>query len=361
MRIGFAFNLKPALAGMSPSGSPLSSSNDAGRSPPGEASSSCVSQHEAGFAEWDTEDTIEAVAAALSQVGDVVLLEANGSFPNRLRRARPDLVFNMAESRGGRAREAHVPAILEYFGFRYTGSDPLTLAITLDKVMTKTVLAASGIRTPAFRVCEPGVRPKKRDVDPPVIVKPLHEGSSIGVRNGSLCHSYGEAVKRVREIHASWAQPALIETFLPGREFTCALVGNGSALRAYPLVEMDFAAFPEDANPIYSYEAKWVWDRPSDPLPAFRCPARVDERLEREITQTAMVAYRALGCRDWARIDLRLDERERVHVLEVNALPGVLPDPNQNSSYPKAARAAGLDFDGTILAVVEAARVRYRI
>lgn len=358
MRIGFAFNLKPSLVGVAPPAFPPGPSIDGNARP---RSGSRLGPIGAEYAEWDDEETIEAVAAALAREGDVVRLEADADFPAEVRRARPDLVFNMAESRGGRAREAYVPAILEFFGIPYTGSDPLTLAVTLDKAMTKRVLAAAGVLTPAFEVYAPGAPLRWRGPEPPVVIKPLHEGSSIGVRDDSLCHTGAEAARRVREIHREWEQPAVAEAFLPGREFTCALVGNGRALRAYPLVELDFAALPAGASPIYSYEAKWVWDRPAAPLPVFRCPADVPSALERRVVGAAKAAWHALGCRDWARIDLRLDDAGRVQVLEVNALPGVLPDPDQNSCYPKAARAAGLDFEATILAVVEAARARYRI
>nr|NIP83042.1 D-alanine--D-alanine ligase [Gemmatimonadota bacterium]NIR41171.1 D-alanine--D-alanine ligase [Actinomycetota bacterium]NIU79272.1 D-alanine--D-alanine ligase [Gammaproteobacteria bacterium]NIQ59066.1 D-alanine--D-alanine ligase [Gemmatimonadota bacterium]NIX47955.1 D-alanine--D-alanine ligase [Gemmatimonadota bacterium] len=126
-----------------------------------------------------------------------------------------------------------------------------------------------------------------------------------------------------------------------------------------PLVEIRFDALPAGARPIYGYEAKWLWDRPERPLPIFRCPAMVEPTLEKAIERTALDAYHALGCRDWARIDVRLDPDDVPRVIEVNALPGVLPDPDQNSCFPKAARAAGMDYGAMIRAVLEAALGRY--
>jgi D-alanine-D-alanine ligase len=157
---------------------------------------------------------------------------------------------------------------------------------------------------------------------------------------------------------STYRQPALIEEFLPGREFTVAMLGNGDALRALPIVEINFATLPPGVNPIYSYEAKWLWDREEDPLQIFTCPAELDAALQREIETACRRAFNALGCRDWCRIDVRLDSSGQPQVIELNPLPGILPRPEQNSCFPKAARAAGMSYDELILAVVDAATER---
>ncbi len=359
MRIGFTYNLKPALTTTSPSrgnGADASPSPLAAhRFPPDRTSI------DARYAEWDSEETIEAIAGALSAAGEVVRLGAGPDLPDLLRSECPQLVFNMAEGSGKRSREAHVPALLEFYDVPFTGGDALCLALTLDKAMTKRVLQASGIPTPEFLVYEPGEAEPGNRLPLPAIVKPLHEGSSIGIGNASVCESIEDVRARVEEIHQSWKQAAVIERFLEGREFTCAMVGNGRDLRAYPPVEINFDALPAGARPVYGFEAKWIWDQPHAPLDMFQCPADVDAALERAIVETAKAAFRVTGCRDWARIDLRLDGEGRPHVLEVNALPGVLPDPEQNSCYPKAARAAGIPFGDAILAVVRAAQHRYAL
>ncbi len=336
LRIGFAFNEKPAEE----------------EEPPSSASHDC-------FAEWDDPTTIAAVAHALGLAGTVIPLEANEDFPVRLRDARPAIVFNMAEGLHGPNREAHVPAICEFHGIPYTGSDPLTLTLGLDKERTKEVLTARGIRTPRWTVAGGAAAGLNgRRLRFPVIVKPLFEGSSKGIDSGSLRWDRKTTLGRVRWVVEEYDQPALVEEFLPGREFTVAVLGNGFEARVLPPVEIRFDSLPEGAPALYGWEAKWVWDTPEAPLSIFECPAQVDAGLLAVLGKTTLGAYHALGCRDWARVDLRLDAGGTPHVLEVNPLPGILPDPRQNSCFPKAARAAGLTYDEMILAVLDTAMRR---
>jgi D-alanine-D-alanine ligase len=192
-----------------------------------------------------------------------------------------------------------------------------------------------------------------------VFVKPLYEGSSKGIDVGSLCHTPAETGERVEWVLGHYGQPALVEEFLPGREFTVAVLGNGQEARALPAVEILFDSLPAGAPPVYGWEAKWIWDVPENPLSIFHCPALVAPDLGEEIGSTALAAYHALGCRDWARVDIRLDAQGQPNLLEVNPLPGILPDPEQNSCYPKAARAAGMDYQTMIVSVLEAALKRY--
>jgi D-alanine-D-alanine ligase len=189
----------------------------------------------------------------------------------------------------------------------------------------------------------------------PLFVKPLYEGSSKGIDVGSLCGTEEETRARVRWVEENYAQPALVEEFLAGREFTVAVLGNDAGARVLPPVEIRFDSLPLGAPPLYGWEAKWIWDTPEAPLSIFDCPASLEPRLETEIANAALGAFRALGCRDWARVDLRMDAGGNSHVLEVNALPGILPDPLQNSCFPKAARAAGMDYPTMILAVLNTA------
>ena len=136
------------------------------------------------------------------------------------------------------------------------------------------------------------------------------------------------------------------------------MLGNGADARVLPIVGMNFAALPEGALPVYGYEAKWVWDRPDNPLEMFECPARVSDALRAAIEDVTLRAYHALGCRDWSRVDVRLDAAGEPRVVEINPLPGILPDPADNSCLPKAARAAGLSYDELIQACVLAAAER---
>jgi D-alanine-D-alanine ligase len=361
-RIGFAYNQKPdhaAAGGEAGGASEADVAADEEPPSPGGAADD-------RYAEWDTHETIDAVARALSAFGAVVRLEATEELPERLRAERPDIVFNIAEGLTGVNREAHVPAICEFFGVPYSGSDPLTLSTCLHKGRTKEVLAFNGVPTAPFAVVESARdlellldgRQQEMPLSPPPVrrlpeafplfVKPIHEGSSKGVTVRNLVHSRDELAARVTELLEDYAQPVLVEDYLPGAEFTCAVLGNGAEARVLPIVGMNFGELPEGAAPIYGFEAKWVWDTPDRPLDIFDCPARIPDTLRRAIEDVTLRAYRVLGCRDWSRIDVRLDAAGVPNVVEVNPLPGILPDPADNSCFPKAARAAGMSYDELI-------------
>jgi D-alanine-D-alanine ligase len=136
------------------------------------------------------------------------------------------------------------------------------------------------------------------------------------------------------------------------------VLGNGASAQVLPIVGMNFASLPAGALPIYGFEAKWLWDRPENPLDIFSCPAEISEILRAEIENVVLRAYHALGCRDWSRVDVRLDAGGRANIVEVNPLPGILPDIADNSCLPKAARAAGLSYDELIGACLVAAADR---
>jgi D-alanine-D-alanine ligase len=302
------------------------------------------------FAEWDSPTTIAAVESALSHLGKVVRLEANEDFPERLRQVRPDIVFNIAEGFHGVNREAHVPAICEFFGIPYSGSDPFTLSLCLDKARTKETLTFHGIPTPKFTVVEKieDLEVLGRSLSLPLFVKPLHEGSSKGITDSNLCWDRAHLLRQTEFLLENYNQPVLVEEYLPGKEFTCAVFGNGDEATVLPIVGMNFESLPKGALPIYSFDAKFVWDRPENPLDIFQCPARITRELQASIERVTLDAFRVLGCRDWARIDVRLDAVGVPNVLEVNPLPGILPDPADNSCLPKAARAAGISYDELI-------------
>src|SRR6266705_1975439 len=150
--------------------------------------------------------------------------------------------------------------------------------------------------------------------------------------------------------------PVIVETYLPGPEFTVAILGNNGDVRCLPIVGFDFATLPPGAPPVYGYEAKWIWDTREHPLAIFQCPPTgVSESLCRETERVALDAYRALGCRDWCRIDVRVDRFGVPNVVELNPLPGIIPDPAMNSCFPKAARVAGYTYDGLIQEVIRIA------
>ncbi len=309
-------------------------------------------------AEWDDAETIDAVCSALRERHEVTPIEATDDLFTALRDSRPDIVFNMAEGAGGPCREGHVPSILEYLNIPYTASDPLTLNLCLDKARAKEIMAFHGLPTARFRVISDR-NLSFNSLHYPLLIKPLYEGSSIGIRNDSLVRTRQEMRERVAWLLDRYGEPALVEEFLCGREFTVAILGNGEAARVLPIVEIKFDSLPSGVNPIYSYEAKWIWDTCSDPLDIFECPARLTAALRSEIERICLQAYRVLRCRDWCRIDVRLDAANRPHILELNPLPGILPRPENNSCFPKAARAAGMTYPQLINAVLDIACKRY--
>ncbi|MBN2705331.1 MAG: ATP-grasp domain-containing protein [Deltaproteobacteria bacterium] len=312
------------------------------------------------YAEWDDLHTINAVRAALATQHQVTLINADLDAFDSLRRLRPDLVFNIAEGLYGAGREAQIPSLLEMLGIPYTGSDPVTLGNCLDKRRTKEILSYHRIPTPRFvAVAAPVELPARPRY--PLIVKPSLEGSSKGVTDRALVADRSALLRQVKWVLETYRQPALVEEFLPGREFTVALLGNGADLRVLPIVEINFDTLPAGVNPIYSYEAKWLWDQESDPLRIFTCPARLEPLLQAQIETLCRRAFMVMGCRDWCRIDVRLDGRGLPHIIELNPLPGILPRPEQNSCFPKAARAAGLSYEQMILAVVDAACQRLNL
>ena len=311
------------------------------------------------YAEWDTPETIEAVRAALAEIHDVTLVEADEHALNTLRSMRPDIVFNMSEGLHGSSREAQMPAMLEMLRIPYTGSDPLTLAICLDKSRAKEILSYYNIPTPKFTVIHNAEEIDSVSIRFPAMVKPLHEGSSKGIFNSSLVQNRKELAREAANVIERYHEPALVEEYLDGREFTVAMLGNGESVNVLPIVEIRFDSLPAGVNRIYSFEAKWIWDRSDAPLDIFQCPAHLTPTLQSEIETICRNAYSVLRCRDWCRIDVRLDTNGKPHILELNPLPGILPNPEDNSCFPKAARAAGMRYNQLLQTVVALAAKRY--
>jgi D-alanine-D-alanine ligase len=309
-------------------------------------------------AEWDAPETIAAVQSALEERHEVILIDAEKDAYAALEKSRPDIVFNIAEGASGPCREGFIPSILEHLKIPYTASDPLTLNICLDKSRTKEILAYYALPTSRFRVVSDN-NFSFNSLHYPLMVKPLFEGSSIGIRNNSLVTTKQEMRERVLWLLNEYHEPALVEEFLPGREFTVPIIGNGADARALPMVEILFDSLPQGVNPIYSYEAKWVWDQSSNPLEIFECPARLSDEFRSEIESLCLRAYHVLRCRDWCRVDVRLDASGSPHILELNPLPGILPKAEDNSCFPKAAMAAGMNYNQLINTVLDIACKRY--
>jgi D-alanine-D-alanine ligase len=313
------------------------------------------------FAEWDTWETINAVKDAIACYNNITLIEANEEAYNKFRKIKPDIVFNIAEGAFGVSREAQIPAMLDMLQIPYTGSDALTLAICLDKARTKEILSYYKVPTAKFFVADKIEDAENHELSFPMIVKPISEGSGKGIFASSFVHNKEELKREIKRITTEYNQSALVEEFLSGREFTVAMLGNNGDTKILPAIEMRFDKYTKDVVPLYSYEAKWILDTKENEFDVFDCPANITKDLEQKINKVCLDTYRVLKCRDWSRIDLRLDKNGEPNIIEINPLPGIIPDPNENSSFPKAARAAGIEYNDMINTVLASAIKRYNL
>lgn len=299
-------------------------------------------------AEFDSEATIAALEQAIQALGHrtgrignvqaLVGLLAKGE--------RWDLVFNLAEGLNGAGREAQVPAILDAYGIAYTFSGPVTMGLALDKGLTKRVVRDSGIPTADFAVVERAEDVARVDLPYPLFAKPIAEGTGKGVSPASRVADAAALDEKCRELLARYRQPVLVETYLPGREFTVGLVGTGAEAEAVGALEVILKANAEPG--VYSY------------LNKEECEARViyelaDDAPAREASDVALRAWRALGCRDAGRVDLRADARGRINFIEVNPLAGLHPT---HSDLPILWRKTGRPYLELIRRIVDSAARR---
>jgi D-alanine-D-alanine ligase len=273
--------------------------------------------------EFDSPATLDAIAGVLEGAGHATVRLGYGrTFLSRLLEDPPDLVFNIAEGLHGRSREAQVPAVCEMLGIPYTGSDPLTLGLTLDKDLAKRVVASHGLATPRHLLIErladlpPG--PAPGGLGFPLIVKPSWEGSSKGVRLASRVTTPAALAAQVAFVLEGYGGPALVEEFLEGEEFTVGVIGNATP-RVVGVMQIRHRTLAP-AEFIYSLEVKRDWENQVEYL----VPPLVPEALRLRIEALALACYRALGCRDVARVDIRLSAGVP-HFIEVNPLPGLSP------------------------------------
>ncbi|MEW6430764.1 MAG: ATP-grasp domain-containing protein [Myxococcota bacterium] len=304
-------------------------------------------------AEYDSPSTLQAIREAIASHGhEVVDLEATAELPMVLATTQVDVVFNIAEGFRGRNRESQVPALLELLDIPYTGSDPATLSLALDKALAKKVVRAAGIDTPNFQLMTTGRERLDRQFTRwPLMVKPVAEGSSKGVVSKSVCNTEAELREVVKELVERYKQPALVEEYIGGREFTVGLLGERRP-EVLPPMEIVFTD-KSDSTPIYKFEDKLeANDRIRYEAPAKLLPAQL-ERMR----AAARGAFMALGCRDVARIDFRMDEDERIYFLECNPLPGLTPG---WSDLVLIAQGEGMDYRTLIGEILSGAIRRYK-
>jgi D-alanine-D-alanine ligase len=301
--------------------------------------------------EFDEEDTVAGIAGALERLGHRVDRIGRGvELARQLSAgARWDLVFNIAEGVRGRSREAQVPALCELFDQPYTFSDPLTCALTLDKPLAKRVVRDHGLATAPFVVVHDAAEAAAVRLPPPLFAKPIAEGSSKGVSERSRIGSHGELRAVCEELLSRFQQPVLVESYLPGREMTVGIVGNAEAAGVVGVMEVvfndgsdgDYTAINKD-----EYEHRVHYNLLDG------------EPLAVQVRKLALGAFRALGCRDAGRVDVRCDAFGVPQFLEINPLPGLHP---VRSDLPILSRLAGISYDDLMGRIVEAAARRWEL
>jgi D-alanine-D-alanine ligase len=276
-----------------------------------------------------------------------------------LRGAEPELVFNLAESFGGKsALESNVAALLNLLDLRYTGSSPAGLMLAGDKTLCKKVLCFHGVRTPQFATAYRGAVDWAGDLSFPVIVKPPQEDASLGVSSASVVRDIKQLLERMDAMQTEFQQPVLVEQYIDGREYYVGIVGNANA-KALPIMELDFSDFPPDRPRIASWAAKWGEDGSGSgaEFAGTRSlfPTDLDAELAERMGRVAADAFHALRLRDYARVDLRVTEDGEIYVIEVNPNPYL----ERQSEFARAAERDGMDFNQLIARVVELAMARY--
>lgn len=301
--------------------------------------------------EYDTEETIDAIQDVLQGEGhEVIKLGGDTGLIDRLRKTPVDIVFNVAEGFQGRNREAHIPALLEFLNIPYTGSDPLTLSLTLDKSMAKRIVMSENIPTPKFKRVERVEDLGGLDLNYPLFVKLCYEGSSKGVRLDSKILDRRSLEEKTRWLLETYGPPLLVEEFVNGPEFTVGILGNETPSVLGVMYIKIKGIPPEEA--IYSLEVKREWKEKVE----YHCPPPIEKKLLGKIEEVALRSFRALECRDVSRVDIRVGKDEAAYFLEINPLPGLSP---VYGDLPIMAKRMGWDYERLVKTIFHNALRRY--
>jgi len=310
-------------------------------------------------ADFDDPITIRWQKKHLNNMGfEVIPIEADKKAYLKLYRLRKkiSLVFNIAEGMHGKDRELQIPAILEMLKIPYTGSSPLSQGLILDKAKAKEIFLANDIPTLNFQLFKSEKDPLNSKLKFPVFVKPVAEGSSMGITNNSIANNEKELKHHVKVILDNFQEPALIEPFLEGREFSVAMLGNPPEI--LPIIEPDHNLLPKKYHNFDSLEVKWFFEDRN--INYLTCPAKINKPLEKKLKEICMAVWKALDVKDLCRIDIRCDSLGNPFVLEINAPPGLTPPEASLTSYfPLAARVAGINYEALLSRIINSALQRY--
>lgn len=322
------------------------------------------------LAEYDSLETVEAIRDALLTGGHrVACLEADETLLDTVRETAPDICFNIAEGLRGDAREAQVPALLEMLAIPYTGSQVLAHAISLDKAMTKRLWREAGLPTAPFQVLRRGNERLDPGLGFPLFVKPLREGTGMGINASSVVHDACSLRRQAEWVIEVYRQPALVESYLPGREFTVGLVGNqlvpGEQRRNGLYVEHGYHLFPvleidaaESVGGGLYHAAAKAYSPGEVGAPLYLCPAGIPRELEVTLKRLAIESFEAIGAVDFGRVDFRLGADGQPYLLEINTLPGLNP---RVSDLCIMAAAEGFAYQDLIHEILNLALGRYTL
>ncbi len=300
-------------------------------------------------AEFDHEDTVNHIERALREGGhEVIRIGSARNLLERMGQLHVDIVFNIAEGYEGRNRESQVPILLEMMRIPFVGADGLTLGLALDKVLTKKVLIAEGIPTPRFQTVTDPDKLWEVDLHFPLIVKLQCEGSSKGLSEKSLVNTPQELQQQVKWLMETYKQSSIfIEEFIEGREFTVALIGNEQP-DAYPVVQISLDGKTELGRKFFTFA---YLRNGAD----YICPAPIPEPLAKKMQQMALRTYQAVDCRDFGRVDFRVDWQGNPYVLEINPLPSL----SDQDVFNFVAKPRGITYHQVINRILDTALARY--
>lgn len=297
-------------------------------------------------------EMLNSVLKALSKEYETGVVKFDEDFMREIKKY--DLVFNMSTSGGKDTRQLHVPAVLDLMGVPYTGAPASTHALCMDKSFTKAILEKHGISTAGFFVVHPSEEIPDHDLKYPLIVKPIREGSSKGLRKDSVVSERESLERAVKWIHENFKEAALVEEFIDGKEVTIGLLEEENNLRVFPIIEIDFSNLPDGVEKFYSDRVK---NQGYDRYVTYHIPARLSKSMENTLREAAKRVFKVLGLRDYARMDVRI-KNDNYYVLDVNSLPLLVPG---YSDILKMAEADGLSYDDLVFKIVQSARRRYGI
>ena len=311
-------------------------------------------------ADFDDPKTIEIMLSHLKSVANKVYpIEADNKAYLKLYRLKNkiDIVFNYAEGIDGEDREAQIPAMLEMLQIPYTGSSPLTCAIVLNKIRTKEILKIYKVPVLKHNVFENNDL-SNFNLNFPVIVKPVSEGSSAGITKKSVVYNISHLKRQISFILKLFNEPVIVEPFLQGREFSVAMIGNPPQI--LPIIESNHKILPKKYLPFDSLEVKWYFEEESH-SDYLVCPAKISGQLKRKIEKICFITWKALNIFDYCRIDIKCDDNDNPYVLEVNSPPGMMPpEASMTSYFPLSARTAGIDYKNLLKKILETASKRYK-